>query len=62
MRILECFGEAQRVQTPEITTKYKAQLDTVPSVECDEADYAKKAVVNADHMRLDLYEATEYGV
>lgn len=56
------MGEAQRVQTPEITTKYKAQLDTVPSVECDEADYAKKAVVNADHMRLDLYEATEYGV
>ena len=62
LRILPCLDEAQPVQTPEITTRYKAQLDTGPSVECDRADSAKKAVVNADHMGLDLNEATEYGV
>lgn len=49
-------GEARPVQTPKFTLRYKAQCETVLSVDWDVADYAKRA----DHKRLDLHESTKF--
>lgn len=52
------LGEAQPVQTPEFTLRYKAQCETMLSEDWDVADYAKRA----DHKRLDLQESTKFGM
>ena len=56
------LGEAQPVQTPEFTLRYKAQCETVLSTDWDAGCKSKRAVVGADRKRLDLHESTEFGM
>lgn len=56
------LGEALPVQTPEFTLRYKAQCETMLSVDWDAGSSSKRAVVRADHERLDLHESTEFGM